>query len=147
MKHPESELQQECVKWFRYAYPRYANLLFAIPNVGKRSKIEAAIMKGEGVRAGVADLFLMLPRGVYHGLFIEMKAGKGVQTDMQKEFEADAIKHGYAYEVCRDIDQFMYVIKCYIRTAENSICKHSTSCAIGYKCLRNKFQCEEFENI
>ena len=49
MKHEESRLQQNCVKWFRYQYPEPKYLIYANANGGARSRIEAMIMKGEGV--------------------------------------------------------------------------------------------------
>lgn len=48
-------------------------LLFHIPNGGSRGKAEAARFKMEGVKPGVPDLFLPVPRGPWHGLFIELK--------------------------------------------------------------------------
>lgn len=111
-KHNESRLQSACVKWFRLQYPYL--LLFAIPNGGKRSLIEAKIMKGEGVLAGVADLFLSEPKGEFHGLYIEMKVDKGQQTDNQKWFEQKAKERGYQYVVSRSLDNFMEVVKQYL---------------------------------
>jgi len=110
--HPESKLQQQCVKWFNTQYPKH--LLFAIPNGGYRSVIEAKIMKGEGVISGVADLFLMFPNSKYNGLFIEMKYGSGKLTENQKEFESKATFYGYEYIVCRTINEFMNTINNYI---------------------------------
>lgn len=60
-------------------YPELA-MMFAIPNGGLRSKITAANLKAEGVRAHVPDIFLPVPRGMWHGLFIEMKK-KGGRVD------------------------------------------------------------------
>jgi hypothetical protein len=113
MGHIESAIQQSCVRWFRLQYPGY--ILFAIPNGGARSKTEGAIMKGEGVLAGVADLFLALPSGVYHGLFVEMKAGKGRQSPAQKAFEKLAIMSGYMYVVCRSLEEFIGTIDNYLK--------------------------------
>lgn len=47
--------------------------IFAIPNGGLRDKVTAAKLKAEGVKDGVPDTFLPLPRSVWAGLFIEMK--------------------------------------------------------------------------
>lgn len=49
--------------------------MFAIPNGGLRNKIIAAKLKAQGVKAGVLDIFLPVPRGNFHGLFIELKRG------------------------------------------------------------------------
>jgi hypothetical protein len=53
------------------------------PNGGVRSPIEAAILKGLGVRAGAADL-MFLNDGVFYAL--ELKAPKKKPTEEQEEF-------------------------------------------------------------
>jgi hypothetical protein len=112
-RHLESKLQQSCVTWFRLQYPKY--ILFAIPNGGKRSKVEAKIMNGEGVLAGVADLFLMCPRKGYCGLFIEMKYGEGKQSDNQELFEINAEAFGYKYVIADSFDRFRIEINNYLK--------------------------------
>ena len=114
MRHLESKLQQHCIQYFDYKYPSMHKLLFAVPNGGKRSIKTAMILKSEGVRAGVADLMLTVARHGYHGLFIEMKYGKGTQEDSQKEFQAAVEAQGYKYIVCRSFDQFQEEIKNYL---------------------------------
>lgn len=52
-------------------------------------------MKAEGVRSGVPDLCLPVPRGTYHGLYIENKAGKGNESDNQKTWIAFLKQQGY----------------------------------------------------
>ena len=111
----ETILQQHCVKWFRLQYPKAAGLLFSIPNEGKRSKANSWRMKAEGMRAGVSDLFLAIPRSVYNGLWIEMKTQKGVLSAEQKEFQADMQAQGYATTVCRSIEEFMNAIRIYLK--------------------------------
>jgi hypothetical protein len=62
-----------------------AKLIYAIPNGGGRSKIEAAILKGEGVRRGMLDLHLPIRRGHCTGLYLELKAGRnGPSEDQDK---------------------------------------------------------------
>jgi hypothetical protein len=112
MLHEESKIQQACIKWFRLQHPDY--ILFAIPNGGRRGKAEAAIMKGEGVLAGVADLFLAMPSGRHHGLFIEMKTEIGRQSPAQADFEKRAIFSGYKYAVCRSVGEFIKTINNYL---------------------------------
>jgi hypothetical protein len=100
------------VKWFGYKYPECT--LFAIPNGHKRNAITGAILKREGVVAGVADLFLMKANQNYHGLWIEVKTDKGKQSESQKEFERKALREGYKYVICKNIDQFINEVETYI---------------------------------
>jgi hypothetical protein len=103
----------QCLRWFWLQYPKHT--LFAIPNGGKRSVIEAGIMKAEGVLAGVADCFFMKANNIYNGLFIEIKTPKGKQTDTQKAFELRAKSECYDYKVCRSLDEFMQTINEYLK--------------------------------
>ena len=129
-KHPESELQQTCVKWFRFAYASFTYRLFAIPNGGKRNAREAKRMQLEGVVAGVADLFLAVPCGKYHGLFIEMKAGKNGQSDFQKEFQ-QSVQSDYKYELCRSFQEFESVVNSWMKQAMEPITWEQVLNAIG----------------
>jgi hypothetical protein len=71
-------------------------LLFAIPNAGAGAQSgQAGKMKAEGVKRGVPDLHLPVARNGYHGLFIEMKYGKGTPSPEQKEWIADLREEGY----------------------------------------------------
>lgn len=112
MKHAESKLQAACVKWFRLQYPD--TLIFAIPNGGARSAITGAILKSEGVLAGVPDLFLAESYGPYHGLFIEMKAGKGRLSESQKIIHAKLESQDYIVRVCRSFEEFKETIERYM---------------------------------
>jgi hypothetical protein len=84
MKNLEHILQVECLKWFYYQYPKYSNLIFAIPNGGQRNIVVAKKLKEEGVKPGVPDLFLPVPNNGFCGLFIEMKSEKGILSNNQK---------------------------------------------------------------
>lgn len=116
MRHVESRIQQECVRWFRLQYAQMRQLLFAVPNGGARSKVEASIMKAEGVTAGVSDLLLLCPNGAYHGLCIEMKTGEksSKQTPLQVEWMLTVRNVGYKYVVCRSFDDFKDAITDYL---------------------------------
>lgn len=88
--------------------------MFAVPNGGKRGIREAAIMKAEGVVAGVADLLLLIPSREYHALAIEMKTDKGRQNDNQKLWQEDFEKAGGKYVVCRCFDEFRIAVEKYL---------------------------------
>lgn len=115
MTHPESILQRNCVTWFRLQYPHLAQLLFAVPNGGGRSRVEAAIMKGEGVLPGVADLILLVPRGAYASLCIEMKTETGRQSPAQKAWQHTAQEAGNLYVVVRSFEDFQEHVRAYLK--------------------------------
>ena len=114
MRDVEHNIQVACVRWFRYKHQSLSPLLFAIPNGGQRNVIVAAKLKAEGVLAGVSDLLLLVPNRDYHALCIEMKSGKGRQTENQKAWQKEVEKHGYKYAVCRSFDEFMKTINEYL---------------------------------
>ena len=60
-------------------------LLHAIPNGGKRDIRTAAMLKAEGVKPGVPDICLPVPRGGKHGLYIELKRRKGGTVSKAQE--------------------------------------------------------------
>ena len=115
MKHLESKLQKACITWFRLQFPEFKEILFAVPNGGARGKIEACIMKAEGVTAGVADLILLTPKKGFGSLCIEMKVGKGKQSDSQANWQKKAERHGNKYVLCRNVNEFMNQITDYLR--------------------------------
>lgn len=115
MRHEESIIQQNCVKWFRLQYPKLALVMFSVPNGGARRRIEGAIMKAEGVTRGVADLLLLYPSKHYHGLAIEMKTQKGRQQPSQKIWQRAVEDTGYKYVICRSFEDFQSEINAYLR--------------------------------
>jgi hypothetical protein len=78
-----------------------------------RNVIVAKKLKAEGVKAGVADLFLMIPNKIFHGLFIEVKTPVGRQQPSQKDFEKIAFDSGYCYEVVRSLDDLIQCLETY----------------------------------
>ena len=113
MKHIESRLQIACVRWFRLAYPKYKLMLFSVPNGGKRTLMEAIIMKNEGVVSGVSDLILLVGRKGFNSLCIEMK-NKTSQTLNQKTWQINAELNGNKYVVCKSFDEFRITIEDYL---------------------------------
>lgn len=80
---------------------------FHIPNGGYRRAVEAAILKGMGVKAGVPDILILWPIGKC--AFIELKIPKkGRQstglTEAQKSFHARLKILGIPCSVCTSID-------------------------------------------
>lgn len=122
MRDAEHRTQTACVWWFRCQYPSLAGLLFAIPNGGARDVVTGKRLKDEGVLAGVADLFLSVPgRDGSHGLYIEMKTPKGVQSEAQKTFQTRVEAQGYTYRVCRSFDDFSACVAAHLGVDRNLI--------------------------
>lgn len=126
MNHPESLEQQALMNWAgRVKLPPapdvqpgsfIADYLFAIPNGGKRSPIEAGIMKAEGVKPGVSDLFLPLARQHRHGLWIEMKSDLGRTTPDQAAWLVRMKVAGYLGHIAFGWDSARRIIELYIGT-------------------------------
>lgn len=86
--------------------------VFAIPNGGSRGSTKADAMivggrlKATGVKAGVSDIFLPIPRHGRAGLFIEMKkspahGGKaGDASPKQLEFGEFVMEQGFGFVIC-----------------------------------------------
>ena len=110
----EHRLQCACVRWFRLAYPQHHHNLFAVPNGGYRTPTTAAKIKAEGALPGVSDLILLIARGGYHGLLIEMKTDKGRQSEAQREWQRLIEADGYKYVVVRSIEEFIKVVNDYL---------------------------------
>lgn len=112
MRHEESHIQTAVVSWVRYQYP---NFLLTGGFAGETMTIQRATRrKRMGYLAGTADLFILEPKGLYHGLFIEMKAPKGVQSDSQKSFGERATTNGYCYVVCHSLAEAHQAVEKYL---------------------------------
>jgi hypothetical protein len=78
------------------------NLPFHIPNGGVRHKATAGRLKAAGVKPGVPDIFIPIPRGHHFGMFIELKSLKRNARCSQKQTELifELMKYGYLVEIC-----------------------------------------------
>jgi len=116
-RHPKDEehrLQVACVRWFRMQYPHLREMLFAVPNGGRRDEKTGARLKEEGVIAGVSDLILLQRNDNYGALLIEMKTKTGRQSESQKRWQQTAEEQGYRYVVCRSLEEFMKEVNSYV---------------------------------
>ena len=85
--------------WNENAHPEL-KLLHHCPNGGSRNKAEAVKLKQMGVKAGIPDLSLPVPKGIYNGLYIEMKYDKGTIQKSQKEMLKALADAGHYCVVC-----------------------------------------------
>lgn len=97
--------------------------IHAIHNQGHGDAIRGAAAKAEGVRAGVADIFLPYPHADWHGLYIEMKKpeikpkrqnSKGGVSSSQNAFRDYALKVGYGWCVCYGWREAVGIVQTYL---------------------------------
>lgn len=119
----ESVTQQQIMEWtdFRRGKHPELELLFHIPNGGMRNKAVAGQLKAEGVKAGVPDLFLPVPRGGYHGLFIELKVGKNKTTAHQDWWLGHLTTQGYFACVSYGFTQTTQLLERYLSLPKPAI--------------------------
>lgn len=111
----EHRIQVSCVRWFRTKHPKLSNILFAIPNGGRRDAVTGKKLKEEGATAGVADLILLKSNNLYGALCIEMKKPGGYQSPEQKAWQKEVEAMGNKYIVCRSLNEFVRVINDYLK--------------------------------
>lgn len=115
---PLEEIEQEHVfLWASMeerAYPELA-MLYAIPNGGKRAIKTAVALKKQGVKRGVPDMCLPVPRGGFNGLYIELKRVKGgTVSDEQREWIAALNTQGYKAIICHGAEEAIEQIRGYL---------------------------------
>lgn len=115
-KRSEATEQERVIDWCRWHEQRMPELrlIFHIPNGGSRNEIEAKHLKAQGVKAGVPDLCLPVPRGECHGLYIEMKYGRNKTTPKQEEWLGALREQGYKTEICYGADEAITALKEYL---------------------------------
>lgn len=115
-KRTEDGEQEAVIQWatlMRNARPELLNL-YHVPNEGKRSKAEAARQQRLGLRRGVPDLILDYPKGIYHGLRVEMKVKPNKTTADQEAWLERLASAGYCVAVCYSAQEAIETIQAYI---------------------------------
>lgn len=97
----ETKLQISVINYIRMAFPDV--LVFAVPNGGKRSMIEAAMMKKMGVLAGVSDLLLFW-NGGYGAIELKRPDKTAYMSPTQIEFAETWRKLGGRFALCNSLD-------------------------------------------
>lgn len=99
-RNDEHKIQTAIMSFLDRALPSscYA---FAVPNGGKRDAVTGAILKREGVKAGVADIIVLRNPGLC--ALIEVKTSVGTLSNSQKAFRDWCAENGFPYAVCRGV--------------------------------------------
>lgn len=112
----EHQIQAAYVEWTLLNTARFPALAlgFAVPNAARRSYRLAARMKREGLRSGVPDWVLPVPRGKYTGLMIEFKRPGEKPTQAQKDYMGLAETEGWLCVVCDSTEAAVNLTRDYL---------------------------------
>ena len=115
ISHEEGDIQADFFDKVKLFFPHIPDkLLFAVPNGGSRHKIEAKNMKRQGVKPGVSDVILLIPKKGFASLLMEFKTQSGRQSDEQKEFQRQAEMCGSKYVIVRSVKDALSAMKDYL---------------------------------
>lgn len=114
-EHEEQVALMRLVEMHKGRWPELG-MLYAVPNGGNRNIVTARRLKAEGVKPGVPDLCLPVPRGGYHGLYIELKRQKRGKIQPEQVAWLQALnEQGYRAEICLGAAEAWEVIADYMR--------------------------------
>lgn len=88
--------------------------VFSVPNDRKTNRIMGAILKHMGLKPGVSDICVSIPKGPYHGMYIELKFGKNKATQHQMNFIENMQSKGYHALVCVGYEAARAAIEAYM---------------------------------
>ena len=108
--------QVTLIEWAKLVQGHHPGLdfLYAVPNGGLRHPSIAKALNAEGVKSGVPDLCLPVPRSGFHGLYMEMKARDGDLSNNQVRWLTALRSNGYAACVAYSFDQARQILVDYL---------------------------------
>ncbi len=111
----ERQMQKAVVEYIDKCYPHIGSLCFHVPlELLRREEHTAGMFHALGARAGVADIVMLVPRGAYHGLLVELKVPPRRPTDSQVKFLELAREQGYAACWSDSINTVLKLIDVYL---------------------------------
>ena len=116
----ENQEQAMLFEWAELSQGRYPELalLYAVPNGGIRDGRTAAILKRTGVKAGVPDICLPVPRNSFGSLYIELKRRKGGVVSVNQRMWLNALKTaGNKAVICKGWEEARNEIIKYLEVA------------------------------
>lgn len=117
----ERQFQALVVQYIDKCYPQVGSLCFHVPlELLRREKHTAGMFHALGARSGVADLVILVPRGAYHGLLIELKVPGRRPTETQCGFLEAARREGYAACWSDSISTVLKLIEVYLQLPQRA---------------------------
>lgn len=114
----ENQEQAALFEWAALMERKYPELrlLFAVPNGGIRDGRTAAILERTGVKSGVPDICLPVPRGGWHSLYLELKRRKGGTLSANQRIWLNALtEQGHMAVCCKGADEAIRTIERYLK--------------------------------
>lgn len=112
---PEDRLRSRCRMYLNQALPPplfYSAIEHGRKHGGddfQRAK-EWSRLKAQGVKTGLADIFIWAPRRF---IAIELKAGKNDTSDKQDQFAAAMVANAHHYHVVRSVAELDVILRIY----------------------------------
>jgi hypothetical protein len=117
MSKPEQKIQIAFANYLRLKYP---DLLWTISPAGMLTRPAIGILAVRmGYKKGTPDILIFEPRGIFHGLLIELKAAEGKVSDDQTIFIAKAHLLRYATAVCWSYEEAIETVDNYMSLNPN----------------------------
>ena len=124
--YTESALQRSVIGWCllcaSYKGKPLSDYLFHVPN-NRRTRIEGAILKGLGVKAGVTDLVLPIRTQDFGSLYLELKVASRTLTDEQIAYHQLLIAAGQRTATAWSLDEASRHIFDYLRDVPEFTCR------------------------
>lgn len=114
-EHMEQSAYFDWWRQYAKALQIHEALCFAVKNDSAHTATGRIYRWKEGVMAGVWDVFLAIPSGGYHGLFVEFKFGKNKLKEAQIDFGNWVKIKGYAADVVYSADEAIKAVQQYLR--------------------------------
>ena len=116
MTPSEHQIQAAFFEWWALSQPaEYQPMAFAIPNGGYRTPRTGATLRREGVRAGVPDVMIAIPRPPYAGLWLEFKTPAGKASPAQRQYLHALKAVGYQTAIVRSVEEAIDQVQVYLK--------------------------------
>jgi len=123
----ERGMQATVMEYIDKCYPQIGPLCFHVPlELLRRETHTAGMFRALGARAGVADVVMLMPRGAYHGLLVELKIPPRRPTDTQVNFLELARAQGYAACWSDSINTVLRLIDVYLKLPPRAVLSELT---------------------
>ena len=113
----EDQDQINFTSWFDYQYPHHSPLYFHVVNESMMNPQGRVKAKRKGLKAGVSDILILLKRGKYSGLIIELKRKDKSKSRISKEQEGflyEVSEQGFFSAVCYGFEEAQKCVKEYL---------------------------------